>query len=205
MDESITIKMLYEYIMYYESDYTFNKQTRIGGDSCDSSQRSIQDMNAANYMLTNFQPNCPLNNVIDFATRQPAINFTGSHKIGIGGCNVDESSILSITGLTRNKDKISLLQRPYLTVPYLGRGKSNAMMESQIQQSEISNNRKSVNPSSEVSNLSYQQTPLISSIQSTITNPANLIESDADSGWIRGGIPVRQMTRDKESANKQNM
>ena len=93
-------------------------------------------------MLTNFQPSCPLNNVIDFATSQPAINFTGSHKIGIGGCNVDESSVLSITGLTRNKDKISLLQRPYLTVPYLGRGKSNATMESQIQQSEISNNRK---------------------------------------------------------------
>ena len=187
--------------MYYESDYTFNKQTRIGGDSCDSSQRSIQDMNATNYMLTNFQPSCPLNNIIDFATSQPAINFTGSHKNGIGGCNVDESSILSITGLTRNKDKISLLQRPYLTVPYLGRGKSNAMMESQIQQSEISNNRKSVNPSSEVSHLAYRQTPLISSIQSTITNPSNLIESDAASGWIRGGIPVRQMTRDKESAN----
>ena len=191
--------------MYYESDYTFNNQTRIGGDSCDSSQRNIQDMNAANYMLTNFQPSCPLNNVIDFATKQPAINFTGSHKIGIGGCNVDESSILSITSLTRDKDKISLLQRPYLTVPYLGRGKSNAMMESQIQQSEISNNRKSVNPSSEVSHLSYRQTPLISSIQSTITNPANLIESDAASGWIRGGIPVRQMTRDSEYANKQNM
>jgi hypothetical protein len=191
--------------MYYESDYTFNKQTRIGGDSCDASQRSIQDTNASNYMLTNFQPNCPLNNVIDFATSQPAINFTGSHKGGIGGCNIDESSVLTITGLTRNKDKISLLERPYLTVPYLGRGKSNAMMESQIQQSEIANNRKSVNPSSEVSHLTYRQTPLISSIKSTITNPANLIESDAANGWIRGGIPVRQMTRDMEHVNKQNM
>ena len=184
--------------MYYESDYTFNKQTRIGEDSCDKSQRGVQDMNAANYMLTNFQPNCPLNNIVDFATSQPAINFTGSHKFGIGGSKIDESSVLSITELSRNKDKISLLQRPYLTVPYLGRGKSNAMMESQIQQSEIANNRKSVNPSSEVSHLNYRHTPLISSIKSTITNPANLIESDAADGWIRGGIPVRQMTRDKE-------
>lgn len=183
--------------MYYESDYTFNRQTRIGGDSCDMSQRGIQDMNAANYMLTSFQPSCPLNSTIEFATSQPAINFTGN----IGGCNVDESSLMSMSELTRSKNRISLSQRPYLTVPYLGRGKSNAMMESQIQQSEIINNRKSINPSSEVSHLKYRHTPLIESIQSTITNPANLIEGVAAKGWIRGGIPVRHLTRDKEYTN----
>lgn len=183
--------------MYYESDYTFNRQTRIGGDSCDMSQRGIQDMNAANYMLTSFQPSCPLNSTIEFATSQPAINFTGS----IGGCNVDDSSLLSMSELTRSKNRINLSQRPYLTVPYLGRGKSNAMMESQIQQSELMNNRKSINPSSEVSHLNYRHTPLIESIQSTITNPANLIEGVAAKGWIRGGIPVRHLTRDKEYTN----
>lgn len=184
--------------MYYESDYTFNRQTRIGGDSCDMSQKGIQDMNAANYMLTSFQPSCPLNSTIEFATSQPAINFTGS----LGGCNVDESSLLSITELSRSRNKISLSQRPYLTVPYLGRGKSNAIMESQIQQSEMFNNRKSINPSSEVSHLSYRHTPLIESIQTTITNPANLIESVAAKGWIRGGIPVRHLARDNEYANR---
>ena len=205
MDEYLINKMLCEYIMYYESDYTFNKQTRIGGDSCDMSQKNVQDTNAVNYMLTNFQQTCAENKTIEIATRQPAINFTGSHKIGLGGCNVDESSLLSITELTRNKDKISLSQRPYLTVPYLGRGKSNAMMESQIQQSEMGNNRKSINPSSEVSHLNYRQTPLIASIQTSITNPANLIEGVADKGWIRGGIPARQLTRDKEYTNSKQI
>jgi len=190
--------MSYEYIMNYESDYTFNNQTRMGFDSCDTSQRNIQDTNASNYMLTNFQASCPLNNTIAFATSQPAINFTGSNKIGLGGCNVDESSMLSITDLSRNKDKLSLTQRPYLTVPYLGRGKSNSMMESQIQQGELRNTRKSVNPSSEVSHLKYSQTPLIPSIKDTITNPANIIEGDAAKGWIRGGIPVRKMNTGSE-------
>ena len=79
------------------------------------------------------------------------------------------------------------------------------MMESQIQQSEMGNNRKSINPSSEVSHLNYRQTPLIASIQTSITNPANLIEGVADKGWIRGGIPARQLTRDKEYTNSKQI
>lgn len=183
--------------MSFVSDYTFHAQTRIG-NSCAISQRNVQDVAFANYMLTNFKPNCPMNNAIEFATAQPAINFTGSHQIGIGGCNIDESSELFMNDLTKHKCKISLLQRPYLTVPYLGRGTSNANMESQLQQGELANNRKSINPSSEVSHLNYRKTPLIPSIQATITNPANLIEGEAAEGWIRGGVPVRQLIRDKE-------
>lgn len=187
--------------MYYETDYTFNIQSRIGDDSCGLSQRNLQDVTASNYLLTNFRSECPMSSAIEFATAQPAINFTGSHQVGIGGCNIDESSQIFISDLTKPKCKISLLQRPYVTVPYLGRGKSNAIAESQIQQGELANNRKSINPSSEISHLNYRQTPLIPSIQSTITNPANLVEGVAAEGWIRGGIPVRQLTRDQDYSN----
>ena len=34
----------------------------------------------------------------------------------------------------------------------------------------------------------------------TITNPANLCESSAANGWIRGGLPSRELTRDKDYA-----
>ena len=71
-------------------------------------------------------------------------------------------------------------------------------LESQLQQGELANNRKTINPSTEVSYLNYSQTPLIPSLKSTVTNPANLVESVAAEGWIRGGIPVRQLTRDQE-------
>lgn len=189
------------------TDYTFNNLTRIGEDTCDLSQRNMQDVSAANYLLTNFRPQCPMSSAVDFATAQPAINFTGSNQVGIGGCNIDDNSQILITDLTRGKCKIDLLQRPYLTVPYLGRGKSNAILESQLQQGELANNRKSINPSTEVSHMNYSQTPLIPSLKSTVTNPANLVESVAAEGWIRGGIPVRQLTRDQEyvqsNSNKQ--
>ncbi len=186
--------------MAHVSDYTFNKQTRIGEDSCDLSQRNVQNAGAANYLLTNFRPQCPMGDAVEFATSQPNINFTGSHQVGIGGCNIDQSSQLQISDLTRSACRISLFQRPFVTVPYLGRGKSNAVLESQLQQGELANNRKSINPSSEVSHMGYRNTPMIPSLKATVQNPANLVEGVAADGWIRGGLPSRELTRDQDYA-----
>ena len=60
--------MFVEYIMAYVSDYTFYNKTRIGDDSCDLSQRNVQNVGQANYMLTNYRPACPMTNAVDFAT-----------------------------------------------------------------------------------------------------------------------------------------
>ncbi len=182
-------------------DYTFNQTTRIGDDQCDLSQRNVQNSEAATYMLNNFRPACPMSNAVEFATSQPDVNFTGSFQVGIGGCNIDQNSELSLTRLSRPKCKISLQERPFATVPFLGRGKSNPMLESQLQQGDLGSNRKSVNPSSEVCYSNYTQTPMIPSLQATVSNPANLVEGVAAEGWIRGGLPSRELTRDKDYAN----
>jgi hypothetical protein len=186
--------------MAYVNDYTFDKTTRIGDDQCDLSQQNIQNAQAATYMLDNYRPACPMSSAIDFATSQPNVNFTGSHQVGINGCNIDQNSELSMSALSRPKCRISLFERPFATVPFLGRGKSNPVLESQIQQGDIANNRKSVNPSSEVCYMGYSNTPMIPSLQATVTNPANLVEGVAAEGWIRGGLPSRELTRDKDYA-----
>ena len=190
-------------IIYMASvyDYKFYKTTRLGDDSCDQSQRTLQNSEASTYMLNNFRPACPMSSAIDFATSQINVNFTGSHPVGIGGCNIDESSELTINDITKPKCRISLFQRPFATVPFLGRGKSNAVLESQIQQGDYANNRKSAFPSSEFSYSPYYLTPLIPSLQATISNPANLVEGVAADGWIRGGLPSRELIRDKEYSN----
>jgi hypothetical protein len=182
-------------------DYKFNSLTRLGDDNCDKSQNNIQNSSYANYMLDNFRPACPMTNAIEFATSQPSIMFNGSHQVGINGCNIDTNSQLAHTKITKPKCRISLNQRPFATVPYLGRGKSNCVLESQIQQGDLANNRKSVNPSSEISYINYLNTPMIPSLQADITNPQHIIENDASDGWIRGGLPSRELTRDKDYAN----
>lgn len=179
-------------------DYTFNNTTRIGDDKCDISQRNLQNSHASTYTLNNFRPECPMSNPIDFATSQLNVNFTGSHQVGINGCNIDDNSELKLADLSKPKCRISLFQRPFVTVPYLGRGKSNPVLESQIQQGDLANNKKSINPSTEVSYIAYTNTPMIPSLQATISNPANLVEGIAAEGWIRGGLPSRELTRDQD-------
>jgi hypothetical protein len=186
-------------------DYKFYQTTRLGDDLCDRSQETVQNSNAATYMLSNYRPTCPMRNAIDFATSQLNVNFTGSHQVGINGCNIDESSELTINDLSKPACRISLLQRPFATVPYMGRGMNNPILESQIQQGDMAFNKKSINPLSEISYVPYYNTPLIPSLQATISNPANLVEGVAADGWIRGGLPSRELIRDKEYANNKSL
>ena len=178
--------------------HTFNNLSRMDNDACDRSQQTIQNVHAANYMLTNMRPECPMVSAIELATSQPSINFTGSHQVGIGGCNIDTNSDILMNTISKPACKISLLQRPFLTVPFLGRGKSDPILEAQLQQGELSGQRKSISQLSEISYENYQRIPLIPALQATVTNPSNLVESAAHEGWIRGGLPSRELTRDKD-------
>jgi len=184
--------------MSITSDYIFNKMARIGNDTCDISQRNIQSVNNANYMLENYYPTCPMSTAMNFALAQPNIFYNGSHQVGIGGCNIDENNELLFSDLSKPKCRISLFERPFLTVPYLGRGPSNVVLESQIQQGNNNINKKSTSTTSEVSHFAHHAYPLIPQIRATINNPANLVEGEAAEGWIRGGLPSRDLQRDQD-------
>jgi hypothetical protein len=95
-----------------------------------------------------------------------------------------------------------LFHRPFATVPFLGRGSVNPIIESQIQQGELNINKRSVNNLSEKSYIKYHQTPLLPAVRERLTNPANSVESAASEGWVRGGVPSRELTRDVDYFNK---
>jgi hypothetical protein len=181
------------------SDYKFNNMSNLLEDSCTLSQRNVQNSSASTYMTQNFYPACPMGKAIDFATQQPNVFYNGSHQVGINGCNIDTNSELKLSKISKPPCRINLLERPYLTVPYLGRGQSNVILEAQLQQGDQIVNKKSVNPSSEVSYLNYSNYPLIPEIEQNVTNPNNLIESEAAAGWIRGGLPSREYARDNSN------
>ena len=186
------------------SGYTFDNMSRIGLDCCNISQTDIQNVVACNYLTQNyFASDCSMKNPIALATTQPGIMYNGGYNSGAGGCNIDNSSKLLIGSIqTHPKCHIDLFQRPFATVPYLGRGSVNPVIESQIQQGEQIVNKRSVNHLSEKCYIKYHQTPLLPVIQQKIDNPANKIENDASKGWIRGGVPSRELTRDADYFNK---
>lgn len=177
----------------------FFNQSRIGGDNCSITQLNIQDKAQNDYMMQNYYVNdCNMRKPIEFATSQINVNYCAAGGIGnqcdIGGCNIDQNSSLMLGSLqTHPKCRISLMQRPFATVPYIGKGPFNPMAESQLQQTDtFSNNKKSVNTISEISYIPITNYPLIPAIQETITNPNYLVEGIASSGWVRGGAGTRK-------------
>jgi hypothetical protein len=136
---------------------------------------------------------------IELATSQPCINYKGCQNTCAGGANVDESSKLLIGSIqTHPRCHISLFQRPYATVPFLGRGSVCPILESQIQQGDLLTNKKSISQLSEQSYANYKNTPLIPKLRNTITNPQHCVEESANSAFIRGGLPSRELTRDTD-------
>jgi len=186
------------------SGYTFDNMSRIGLDSCCVDQDTIQDIASCNYMTQNyFASDCTMKNPISLATSQPGIMYNGGYNSGAGGCNINESSKLQIgTIQTHPRCRIDLFQRPFATVPFLGRGSVNPIMESQMQQGEQNVNKRSVNNLSEKSFIKYHQTPLLPAIKAKFDNSSTKIENDASNGWIRGGVPSRELTRDADYFNK---
>jgi hypothetical protein len=186
------------------SSYTFENMSRIGNDTCCIDQTSIQNVVACNYMTQNyFASDCSMKKPIELATTQPGIMYNGGFNSGAGGCNIDDSSKLQIgTIQTHPRCHIDLFQRPFATVPFLGRGSVNPVIESQIQQGEQIVNKRSVNNLSEKSYIKYHHTPLLPAVKDKLVNPAYQIESVASEGWVRGGIPSRELTRDEDFFNK---
>lgn len=185
------------------SDYTFNNMSRIGLDRTTMNENDVQNVKSGNYNLTNYNTtDCEMTNVKNFALNQPNVFYNGAIQVGGSGCNIDTHSNLTIGSEQTNPAyKLALQQRIFSTVPFLGRGKVEVDTESSIKQGDSYTNRKSVNPSSEVSYLGYSQYPLIPSIKESVANPANALESSVDSDWIRGGLPSRDLVRDTKQFN----
>jgi len=186
--------------MAFVTNYTFDNISRIGNDACFQDQETIQNVASCNYTLQNYFINdCTMKNPIALATSQPGVFYNGPSNVGSGGCVVDQNSQLLIGSVqTHPKCKIDLFQRPFATVPYLGRGSVDPILESQIQQGELLTNRRSVNKLAEKSYIKYQNTPLLPSVKDRVTNPVYSVEGVASEGWVRGGVPSRELTRDRD-------
>ena len=189
-------------------NYMFDSLSRIGNDTCGITARDLQNSKTETYLTTNYVTrNCGMSGPIGFATRQPNIFFKGGvgSNNGAGGCAVNDETKLQLGNKpTRHKCKISLQQRPYLTVPNISRGPPQPVFESKMQQGAQITDKKSCRVLMEKSFMGHYLTPMIPSLNSTIQNPANLIEDVAASGWIRGGLPSRELSRDQDYLERKN-
>ena len=153
-------------------NYSFNNMGRIGTDSTDQSQRNHFNTRFSNHMLSDFFNAQPANSTIQFATNQPTMMVSGTNLgNGLNGSVVDAESFLKLkVENERPLDKLQLIQRPFITVPYLGRGSCDPTLESQLLQGEIVSDKKSVSTIMEKSFQSYSMHPIDNDMEEHVKN-----------------------------------
>lgn len=185
--------------------YTFHNTDRIGTDSTDQTQRNVSNTQFANYMLTDHFSKKISDDHVKFAVQQPTMSFNGlTNGNGLNSNNVDAESLLLLKSQQqRALEKLQLFERPFKTVPYLGRGSCDPAIESQLQQGELSSDKKSVSTIMEKSFAAYSLYPTDDKMEEQVKDASNTVEEAALDGWIRGGASTREISMD-ENMQKNN-
>ena len=131
------------------SSSLFNKSTDLTSDSVDQTQKSIQNSKFANYSLPNYiyTQNIISSNYIDFESQHLTMTTGNPVGPGIAPDVIDTYSDLTVKGVIKERHlgKLDLQPRPYITVPFLGRGSCDVDAETKLIQGEYFFDKKSVN------------------------------------------------------------
>ena len=179
--------------MSSESNYSFYNMARIQNDDTTKSQDTLQNDRFSSYNTTNYFSQNPTDSQIQFATQQPAVVPTGVTGVGISGDKVqNESELLISNENERNLGRLNLMQRPFLTVPYLGRGSVDPVLELQIKEGEpMGGEKKSVSTVMSQSFMGYTLYPTDNNMEERVSNSKHTVEESAMDGWVRGGADTR--------------
>jgi hypothetical protein len=180
------------------STYTFNNMGNLGSDVTDQSQKTVYNTRFANYTLSNYFSELTSDSHVKFAINQPTLNFTGvAHGQGLSAMGIDvDTTLLLKTEQERSLEKLQLFERPFLTVPYLGRGSADPTLESQLLHGEMVSDKKSISTIMEKSFAPYSLYPMDSKMESFVKDPKNTVQEAALDGWTRGGAATRDMAGD---------
>ena len=178
-------------------DFMFNNLSRIGQDSSNYTQDNIMNNAQASYNLTNLN-HTNEKRALNISSTYPTMNVKGTSQVGPYGYNVDENTKLMQSKLTNTNCKISLQERSYLTVPYLGKGNVDVGLENSLKFGDTLKEKKSAAQLNEKSYIEPERFPLQKDIKSSVNDPSQCIEESAVKGWIRGGLPSREVYKNKE-------
>ena len=184
-----------------DSKVDFNNNSRLGFDSCYQSTDENQSQFPGSYQLSNFHScDCGAPEITKLASSQPDIYFKdGYGSSGFEGCKIDNDSLMKNgTILTNMRCKNQLFTRPYLTVPFMGRGVGDSCVEGNLIAGEDTSSAKPCNTLAEVNNEQFHFSPLVSCLKDEVQNPQHIIPEIAKEGWIRGGMPSRQLVKNMD-------
>jgi hypothetical protein len=174
-----------------------NNKTNKHDDTCYVNVQARQSMGPGEYRVRNhYDCECLAPDTTQTATNNVMMFFTNGHDVG--SCVIDDHTKLRV-GATRKFPRCptQLYTRPYNTVPYMGRGPGNMVLESQLAPGEDTTVKRSCNTLSGV-NIPHYFTPLVPHMEYNVQNPEHIVQEVVDSNWIRGGSNSRLVVRDAD-------
>lgn len=190
-------------INYCKGTFGIYNLSRLGEDKCYLTTRENQSIKPGDYQISNFHDcKCEAPFTEDLSLQQPSVFYRDGYGwTSNNGCNVDnDSKLRNARNLTNYRYVQQLFERPYTTVPYMGRGVGDVCVESELRPGEDTFQNR---PCNNLAGIYIDRfDPQIPCIRDTIQNPIHLVQEDNDVAWIRGGQPSRQVIRNKDYLQK---
>jgi len=174
-------------------DFQINEFTRVYDDTCEVAQQMRDEVGPGQYYLRNLVPKQSAAAKIEY----PNPTLLGREGFGYNNAQINDDSRLRIdyTQEGRLRCPLHVQSRPFTTVPFMGNGRGNPDVESDLIHSEWARIER---PCGTVTETFFdgQFVPLVPHLAKHIQNPSNLVSEVAAPGWVRGGVPSRQFVRD---------
>jgi len=179
-------------------NFFLNQKASIKSDTATINYEERQSNGPGNYNVDSmYGCDCGLEKARDVQLSQPNINFNGGFGwMGENGCLIDNDSDLRKNTLT-NLKYINQLDR-VINAGFYGKGPYDVDAESDVRDSRIIKEDRACGPLSGSSTLKYSLTPMIEKLSKEVQNTKHIIPEDSVNSWVRGGLPSRQIVRNKE-------
>jgi hypothetical protein len=178
--------------MFENTISSFNQSSRLGSDVFYHTQDAIENRAYMSHTVNDLYTGQQISRDVQFATQQPGLMINGvTRGMGLGPSSIEqESNLLWKSEGQRPLEKLQLFPRPFLTVPYLGKGSCDPNIESQLMQGESVRGKKSISTVMEQNFLPLDQYPLEEGKRNDVSSAKNIQELAFD-GWVRGGKTSR--------------
>ena len=181
--------------------FNVNYKAMSHDDKCFVDISTRQSIGPGNYGVTNlYDCECLMPNTVKNATDNVCMPFKNGY--GEASCVVDDGSKLRV-GLHKKYPKCNqqLFERPYKTVPYMGKGYLKVDEDTQLKFAEPTSIKRSSNVLSGIT-IPQIWTPLLPYLEYNVQNPIHIIQEENDKSWRTGGNNTRNIIKDYDYSTR---
>tara|TARA_E500000178_G_scaffold311528_1_gene327542 strand:+ start:1402 stop:2085 length:684 start_codon:yes stop_codon:yes gene_type:complete len=173
--------------------FTVNDLTSLRQDRDYVDFEIAQSKGSGQYVLKDYNDN-HRENMIERATENATINFRDGNGTNMKNIDDDSKTLFSKVKSEKKHQK-QLFERPFKSMPFLGRGVHFVDDESFLHSPEVTRVSRQCSSLAGVF-IENQFTPLVPSLSEHVQNHYHIIPEDNCNKWVRGGIPTRDLVKD---------